>query len=83
MVRDQRADLPDDGMARARACPLPPVRAFVAGLELALAAVRAGLSLPWRQGPVEGVIRCPKPVKRQSCDRVSIAHVRIGLLTGA
>ncbi len=83
LVRDRRADSLDDWLARARANPMRQMRAFAAGLERDLAAVKAGLSLPWSQGPVEGAIHRLKLIKRQTYGRGSIGHLRTRLLASA
>jgi transposase len=41
-------------MKEARACGIKELGSFVAGVERDYDAVRAGLTLPWSQGPVEG-----------------------------
>ncbi|MFF4522589.1 transposase [Streptomyces bluensis] len=48
-----------------RADDLPSLRTFVNGLERDLAAVTAGLTLPWSSGVVEGHVNRIKMIKRQ------------------
>ncbi|MGW5665339.1 ISL3 family transposase [Streptomyces sp. NPDC003758] len=61
-----------------RADDLPSLHAFVNGLERDLAAVTAGLTLPWNSGMVEGHVNRIKMIKRQMYGRASF-----GLLTEA
>ena len=49
---------------------------FAKGLQRDEAAVRAGLSLKWSQGPVEGHVHRLKLLKRQSYDRASFQTLR-------
>jgi hypothetical protein len=42
------------------------------GLQEDLAAVTAGLTLPWSQGPIEGQINRLKLLKRQMCGRARL-----------
>ena len=46
----------DPWLADATASGLPEFRAFATSLRQDEAAVRAGLSLPWSKGPVEGAV---------------------------
>lgn len=48
-----------------RADDLPSLPTFVNGLERDLAAVTAGLTLPWSPGIVEGHVNRTKMIKRQ------------------
>ncbi|MFF4794283.1 transposase [Streptomyces sp. NPDC001276] len=48
-----------------RADDLPSLHTFVNGLERDLAAVTAGLTLPWSSGVVEGHVNRIKMIKRQ------------------
>ncbi|GHF86830.1 hypothetical protein GCM10018790_75410 [Kitasatospora xanthocidica] len=48
-----------------RADDLPSLHVFVNGLERDLAAVTAGLTLPWSSGVVEGHVNRIKMIKRQ------------------
>ena len=53
------------------------------GLQEDLAAVTAGLTLPWSQGPVEGQITRLKLLKRQSYGRAGFTLLRQRLLQAA
>ncbi len=56
MKRDLRGDRLPEWMSQVRADNLPALHSFVTGLEHDFAAVTAGLTLPWRNGPVEGTV---------------------------
>ena len=56
---------------------------FAKGLERDEAAVRAGLSLPWSQGPVEGAVNRLKLIKRSMCGRAKFDLLRIRVLCAA
>jgi len=56
---------------------------FAKGLERDEAAVRAGLSLPWSQGPVEGAVNRLKLIKRSMYERAKFDLLRIRVLCAA
>ncbi|MEU9447043.1 transposase [Streptomyces sp. NPDC048304] len=58
-----------------RADDLPSLHAFANGLERDLAAVTAGLTLPWSSGVVEGHNRI-KMIKRQMYGRAGFSLLR-------
>jgi hypothetical protein len=51
------------------ASDLPQLHSFAKGLQRDLAAVTAGLTLPWSSGPVEGQVNRVKMLKRQMYGR--------------
>ncbi|MFF3190982.1 ISL3 family transposase [Streptomyces misionensis] len=59
-----------------RADDLPSLHAFVNGLERDLAAVTAGLTLPWSSGVVEGHGNRIKMIKRQMYGRAGFSLLR-------
>lgn len=63
-------------LADAAARDLPEVRAFVVKLRQDLAAVRAGLLLPWSQGQTEGQILKLKLLRRQMYGRGNFDLIR-------
>lgn len=70
MVRDRRAADLDGWIARARETGIPrEVQRFADGLLKDEAAVRAGLSLPWSNGQVEGHVNRLKLIKRMMYGR--------------
>jgi transposase len=80
MVREKQADRLDHWLTAAQETALA---GFVGGLKRDLAAVRAGLSLPWSTGPVEGQISRLKTIKRTMCGRASFDLLRHRVLEAA
>ncbi|MEU7896922.1 transposase, partial [Nonomuraea sp. NPDC049152] len=58
-------------MATADADDLPELRSFITGLRRDLDAARAGLTLPYSSGPVEGHVNRIKMLKRQMYGRAN------------
>ena len=69
LVREQQPDHLDPWLARAADSPLVPLQRFAKGLRDDYDAVKAGLTLPWSNGPVEGHINRLKTLKRQMFGR--------------
>lgn len=63
-----------------RAEAVPMLRAFAAGLRRDEAAVRAGLTLPWSNGPVEGAVNRLKLLKRAGYGRAKFDLLRARVL---
>jgi transposase len=61
----------------------PELRTFAAGLRKDLAAVTAGLTLPYSSGPVEGNVNRIKTIKRQMYGRASFDLLRHRILLAA
>ena len=59
------------------------LRAFVKGLLKDEAAVCAGLSLAWSNGPTEGFIHRLKLLKRQAYGRAGVAFLRHRMLAAS
>jgi transposase len=59
---------------------LPGISRFATGLTADLAAVTAGLSLPFSSGPVEGNVNRIKMIKRQMYGRAGFDLLRKGVL---
>jgi transposase len=72
IVRQRQADRFDAWLARAVASGVAPLRRFAAGLRADYEAVKAGLGLPWSNGPVEGHINRLKMLKRQMFGRAKL-----------
>jgi transposase len=72
LVRQRQPAQLEPWLTRAAASTLPPFRRFAKGLRADYAAVQAGVTLPWSQGPIEGQINRLKMLKRQMFGR---AHV--------
>ena len=67
----------------ARACGVPVVETFAAGLEQDGDAVRAALTTPWSNGQAEGQITRLKLLKRQMYGRAGFDLLRHRLLLAA
>ncbi|WP_210435149.1 ISL3 family transposase [Saccharopolyspora sp. ASAGF58] len=80
VIRDLRGDLLPDWMDRVCADDLPALRSFVNGLRQDLAAVTAGLTLTWSNGPTEGAVNRAKYLKRQSFGRAKLDLLRKRIL---
>ena len=72
LVRQRQPSQLEPWVARAATSPLPPFRSFARGLREDYAAVHAGVTLPWSQGPIEGHINRLKMLKRQMCGRARL-----------
>jgi transposase len=69
LVREREPDQLDPWLARAAESPLAPLQRFAKGLREDYDAVRAGVTLPWSTGPVEGHINRLNMLKRQRFGR--------------
>jgi transposase len=65
LVRERRGDAIAAWMTAATAGGIEALARFAQGLQEELAAVKAGLTLPWSNGPVEGHVNRLKLLKRQ------------------
>ena len=72
LVRQHQPTHLEPWLARATASTLPPFRRFARGLRADYAAVQAGVTLPWSQGPIEGHINRLKLLKRQMFGRARL-----------
>jgi transposase len=72
MIRELDGERLEEWLAQAESCEAPALRRFAASLKTDLAAVRAGLTESWNNGPVEGFIHKLKLVKRQGYGRANI-----------
>ncbi len=80
MVRERQADRLNMWMHAARTCDIKEMKSFVAGIERDYDAVKAGLTLEWSQGPVEGTINMLKMHKRLMYGRASFTLLRLKML---
>jgi len=83
MVREHNAERLDQWLAVAATGAFPELQRFANGVRQDYAAVRAGLELPWSQGPVEGHITRLKLVKRQMYGRAKLDLLRQRVLHAA
>jgi transposase len=72
LVRQRQPTQLDPWLARAATSALPPFRRFAKGLREDYAAVQAGVTFPWSQGPIEGHISRLKMLKRQMFGRARL-----------
>lgn len=80
MVRGLEGEKLDGWLEEAEACAAPAMRSFAAGLKKDLAAVRAGLTENWSNGPVEGFVHKRKLLKRQGYGRAGFGLLRARML---
>jgi transposase len=83
LVRQHQADRFDAWLARAVASSVAPLQRFAMGLRADYEAVKAGLRLPWSNGPVEGHINRLKMLKRQMFGRAKLDLLRRRFLRAA
>jgi transposase len=72
LVRQRQPEHLDPWLERANTSALEAVRRFASGLRDDYAAVKAGVTLPWSSGPVEGHINRLKMVKRHMFGRACL-----------
>jgi transposase len=72
LVRQRQPTQLDPWLARAATSALAPFRRFAKGLREDYAAVKAGVTRPWSQGPIEGHINRLKLLKRQMFGRARL-----------
>ena len=76
MVRERDEAALDGWLEAVEESGLQELRSFAAGLRRDEAAVRAGLSLPWSQGQVEGQVNRLKLIKRSGYGRANFDLLR-------
>jgi transposase len=79
-VRERRGEDLDAWRTQAAASEIAPIVRFSEGLQDDLAAIKAGLTLPWSNGVTEGQINRLKLLKRQGYGRASVALLRQRLI---
>jgi transposase len=72
LVRQRQPPQLDPWLKRATTSPLEALSRFATGLYEDYEAVKAGVTLPWSSGPVEGHINRLKMLKRQMCGRARL-----------
>jgi transposase len=80
MLRSRQPERLNGWMKEARESGIAELGSFVAGIERDYDAVRAGLTFPWSQGPVEGTVNKIKTHKRLMYGRASFILLRQKLL---
>ena len=69
LVRERTPEQLDPWLARAADSSLTPLQRFAKGIRDDYEAVKAGVTLPWSNGPVEGQMNRLKMLKRQMFGR--------------
>lgn len=80
MARDLEGGKLEGWLEEAEASKAPAMRRFAAGLKKDLAAVRAGLTESWSDGPVEGFVHKLKLLKRQGYGKAGFELLRARML---
>jgi transposase len=83
LVRERRGDALEAWITETTASGLEALARFAHGLQEDLAAITAGLTLPWSNGPVEGHVNRLKLLKRQGSGRAGFALLRQRVLLPA
>jgi transposase len=83
LVRGRGGDALEAWMTEAADSGIAEVARFARGLQADLQAIKAGLTLPWRNGVTEGQIHRLKLVKRQGDGRAGSALLRQRVLQAA
>jgi transposase len=76
MLRERRGECLDAWLEKAEQQDIPELRGFALSLKRDYEAVKAGLTLVWSQGPVEGHVHRLKLLKRQAYGRASFKTLR-------
>jgi transposase len=76
MARERQGHHLNTWIATAQASGIPPLRRFATGLLADYDAVRAGLTLRWSSGAVEGNVTRIKAIKRQMYGRANFDLLR-------
>jgi transposase len=80
MIRERSGHQLDAWLSSAEASRLPEFTSFAKGLQHDKAAVLAGLTLPWSQGPLEGHVNRLKLLKRSMYGRAKLPLLRARVL---
>ena len=80
MIREHTGQQLDTWVSSVEASHLPELKSFARGIQQDKAAVLAGLSLPWSQGPLEGHVNRLKLIKRSMYGRAKLALLRARVL---
>ena len=76
MLRERQGEQLDEWLEQVALHGVSELQSFAQGLRNDYDAVRAGLTLPWSQGPVEGHVHRLKLLKRQAYGRASFQTLR-------
>jgi len=76
MLRERQGEQLDAWLKLVQEQGVPELQSFAQGLERDYEAVKAGLTLAWSQGPVEGHVHRLKLIKRQAYGRAGFQTLR-------
>ncbi len=80
MIREHTGQQLDTWRSSVEASHLPELESFAKGIQQDKAAVLAGLTLPWSNGPVEGHVNRLKLIKRSMYGRAKLPLLRARVL---
>ncbi len=80
MIREHTGQQLDTWLSSVEVSHLPELKSFARGIQQDKAAVLAGLTLPWSQGPLEGHVNRLKLIKRSMCGRARLPLLRARVL---
>jgi transposase len=80
MMKDKRGAELEDWLVRAEATQMPSLRSLARGLRQDFDAVKAGLTLEWSSGRVEGNVNRIKMIKRTGYGRAEFDLLRSRIL---
>ncbi len=83
LVRERGGDRLERWLGEVETCEVPALRRFAQGRRADLAAVRAGLTERWSNGPTAGFVHKLKLVQRQAYGRAGFAVLRQRVLLAA
>jgi transposase len=83
MIRERTGHQLDAWLIEAQASHLPELKSFAVGIQQDKAAVLAGLTLPWSNGPLEGHVNRLKLIKRSMYGRAKLPLLRQRVLWSA
>jgi transposase len=83
MIRERTGHQLDAWLISANASHLPELQSFAKGIQQDKAAVLAGLTLPWSNGPLEGHVNRLKLIKRSMYGRAKLPLLRARVLHAA
>src|SRR5258708_12999201 len=75
MIREHTGQQLDTWMSEVEASHLTELESFARGIQQDKAAVLAGLTLPWSQGPLEGHVNRLKLIKRSMYGRAKLPRL--------
>ena len=76
MIREHTGHQLETWLSSVEASTLPEFKSFAKGLQQDKAAVLAGLTLPWSNGPLEGHVNRLKLIKRSMYGRAKLRLLR-------